>query len=196
VISLGVEADADNYADVLLNYVEGMRVDASSANKIIPFAVEAAWATTRWDTLSKYAERFNGDMLEDVNVSLAALFGALKRGPSGQHDFAQTLHSMREKLGSAMTHSATSSLQTSHELRLRCHVLTDLEMIASTRETEGPAHQAVLTSLERRLEILGAYVHDKQFLLGIRRAGMELVRSVIPNLCERQRLTVWQAHVQ
>ncbi|TEA10637.1 Protein kinase rad3 [Colletotrichum sidae] len=57
--------------DVLLNYVEGMRMDQATENKIIPFAVEAAWATRRWDTLSKYTSRFHGSPLEDFNLMLA-----------------------------------------------------------------------------------------------------------------------------
>lgn len=162
--------------DVLLNYVEGMRVDTTAENKIVPFAVEAAWATSRWHTLSTYAGRFHGDVLEDFNVSLAKLFGALRLGKAGEQAFTTTLEGMRNKIASAMTFSATSSLQACHEMMLRCHVLTDLEIIAGTRDAEGPAHQEVLTSLNRRLEILGAYVNDKQYVLGIRRAAMEISR--------------------
>ncbi|KAK1971971.1 phosphatidylinositol 3 [Colletotrichum sublineola] len=168
--------------DVLLNYVEGMRTDPSTENKIVPYAVEAAWATRRWDTLSKYTSRFHGSPLEDFNVSIAKLFSALHQKGGDSETFPQMLQSMREKIASAMTHSATSSLQACHDLRLRCHVLTDLEIIAGTPASENEAHQEVLTVLNRRLEVLGAYVSDKQYLLGIRRAAMELSRPKFSDL--------------
>ncbi|GKT69679.1 protein kinase Rad3 [Colletotrichum tofieldiae] len=168
--------------DVLLNYVEGMRTDPSTENKIVPYAVEAAWATRRWDTLSKYTNRFHGSPLEDFNVSIAKLFDALQQRGANSDTFPQMLQSMREKIASAMTHSATSSLQACHDLRLRCHVLTDLEIIAGTQASESEAHQEVLTMLNRRLEVLGAYVSDKQYLLGIRRAAMEISRPKFSDL--------------
>ncbi|KAI3544873.1 phosphatidylinositol 3 [Colletotrichum filicis] len=142
--------------DVLLNYVEGMRTEPSTENKIVPYAVEAAWATRRWDTLNKYTARFHGSPLEDFNVGIAKLFNALQRRGPGSDTFPEMLQSMREKIASAMTHVATSSLQACHDLRLRCHVLTDLEIIAGTQASEGDAHQEVLTTLNRRLEVLGA----------------------------------------
>ncbi|KAL2758545.1 hypothetical protein ACRALDRAFT_2099058 [Sodiomyces alcalophilus JCM 7366] len=162
--------------DVLLNYVEGMQTEPMSENKIVPFAVEAAWATGRWESLSKYASRFQGNPLDDFNVGIAELFNAMRHGQHGGVGFKQTMQSLREKIASAMTYSATSSLQSSHELMLRCHVLTDMEIIADTVEAEGPAHQKVLDLLNRRLEVLGPYVNDKQYLLGVRRATMELCR--------------------
>ncbi|KAM0333504.1 hypothetical protein ACHAQA_002167 [Verticillium albo-atrum] len=168
--------------DVLLNYVEGMRVDVTSENRIVPFAVEAAWATNRWDTLSKYATRFHGNSLEDFNVSIAELFNTMREGKSTGPAFTDMVEQMRTKIASGMTHTATSSLQASHELMLRCHILTDIEIIAQTREAEGPAHQEALGLLNRRLEVLGAYVNDKQYLLGIRRAAMQLSRPKFSNL--------------
>lgn len=164
---------------MLLNYVEGMKTDPSTENKIVPYAVEAAWATRRWDSLSKYTSRFHGSPLEDFNVSVAKLFNTLQQRGASSDTFPQLLQSMRAKIASAMTHSATSSLQACHDLRLRCHVLTDLEIIAGAPPSEGEAHQEVLTMLNRRLEVLGAYVSDKQYLLGIRRAAMELSRYVL-----------------
>ena len=75
------------------------------------FAVEAAWATSRWDTLATYAGRFHGDVLEDFNVSLAELLGALRRGEAGKQTFAATLQGMRDKIASAMTFVRRASLR-------------------------------------------------------------------------------------
>jgi serine/threonine-protein kinase ATR len=60
---------------------------------------------------------------------------------------------------------------------LKFHVLTELEMIAGT-DSPDIGREKVLESLNRRLEVVGAYLNDKQYLLGIRRAAMQLSRSV------------------
>ena len=85
---------------------------------------------------------------------------------------------LRERVGSSMTFSATASLSTCHEPMLKCHVLTDLELIAGINN-DGTQHlQETLKTLNRRLEVLGSYVSDKQYILGIRRAAMEVMRYV------------------
>lgn len=62
---------------------------------------------------------------------------------------------------------------------LRCHVLADLEIIAGDCKKEESDQQEIMTMLSRRLEVVGAYVNDKQYVLGIRRAAMELMRFVL-----------------
>lgn len=147
----------------------------SSANKVVPFAVEASWATGRWQTLEKYLQLYNaGDTTEMFNLGIAQALLCLKQGDL--NSFGGYIQTMRDKVASSLSYSATASLQACHDAMLQCHVLTDLEMIANHREENDP--QPLLTALERRLEVLGAYVNDKQYLLGIRRAAMELTRYV------------------
>lgn len=112
--------------------------------------------------------------MEDFNVGIAKLFDSMRQGKSTRTKFTETLDLMRKKIASGLTYTATSSLQASHELMLRCHILTDIELITQEREVDGPQHQATLKLLERRLEVLGAYVYDKQYVLSIRRAAMQL----------------------
>jgi serine/threonine-protein kinase ATR len=61
---------------------------------------------------------------------------------------------------------------------LRLHVLTELEMIAGTAKDSSTELTNILETLNRRLEVIGAYLNDKQYLLGIRRAAMQLSRYV------------------
>ncbi|KAF2971363.1 hypothetical protein GQX73_g2258 [Xylaria multiplex] len=167
--------------DVLLNYVEGIEKHTAVAtiNRIVPYAVEAAWATGRWQTMQKFFSKYQGDPSEDFNVSIAQSLLYLKRGWT--KEFFQTMKTMRERVGSSMTSSATASLQACHEPILRAHVLTDLELIAGMN-TDGDQHpQDILKSLGRRLEVLGSYVNDKQYILSIRRAAMELLRPRFSN---------------
>ncbi|KAI0412411.1 phosphatidylinositol 3 [Xylaria grammica] len=162
--------------DVLLNYVEGIEKHTAVAtiNRVVPYAVEAAWATGRWQTLQKFFSKYQGDPSEDFNVSIAQSLLYLQRGWT--KEFFQTMKTMRERVGSSMTSSATASLQACHEPILRAHVLTDLELIAGMNNDGDQHPQDILKSLGRRLEVLGSYVNDKQYILSIRRAAMELMR--------------------
>ncbi|KAH8885781.1 hypothetical protein GQ53DRAFT_797114 [Thozetella sp. PMI_491] len=156
--------------DVLLNYVEGMKYTPSSVNKIIPFAVEASWATGRWRTLEKYLNLYNaGDITEEFNLGISQSLLCLERGDLDS--FRECVQLTRDKVASSMSHSATSSLRVAHDALLKCHALGDLEMIAYAK-CDGD---------ERRVEVLGAYVGDKQYLLGIRRAAMQLMRPKFEN---------------
>jgi serine/threonine-protein kinase ATR len=159
---------------VLLNYVEGIKTTPFSVNKVVPFAVEASWATGRWRTLEKYLSSCNPSTVSEVfNLGVGSALLCLQQGR--ERDFFNKIQDLREKVASSMTWSATDSLQACHDAMLKCHVLTDLEIIASRRK-DSDNQQETLTLLERRLEVLGAYVSDKQYVLGIRRAAMELLR--------------------
>lgn len=160
---------------MLLNHVGGMNTDGSTINKIAPFAVEAAWATGRWETLQRYLQSYNaGNYLEEFNLGIGSALLALKDGRT--EGFASLVQELKEKTASSMSLSATASLQAAHDAMLKCHVLADLEIIAGNHKKEEGDQREVMTTLNRRLELLGAYVNDKQYLLGIRRAAMELMR--------------------
>lgn len=167
--------EAHTLADVLLNHVEGMHTDPSTDNKIMPFAVEAAWVTGRWPSLIKFTNRFHGDVIQDFNVSLATIFDKLHKNRDSD-EYLTTIRDMRDKISSAMNTSATASLQACHDHLLKCHVLTDLEIILAAKTGDEASHRKTMALLDRRLEVIGAYVNDKQYLLGIRRAAMELAR--------------------
>ncbi|KAK4192472.1 protein kinase rad3 [Podospora australis] len=161
--------------DVLLNVVEGMKTTAQTVNRIVPFAVEASWATGRWEALEKYLNCFNaGEVHEIFNLGVGKALLCLKNGDVDQ--FRENIQMIRDKVAGTLTYSTTSSLKACHDAMLRCHVLGDLDMLANDRYNAGADQQAILEALDRRLEVLGAYVSDKQYLLGIRRAAMHLLR--------------------
>ncbi|RYP22475.1 hypothetical protein DL767_009047 [Monosporascus sp. MG133] len=164
--------------DVLLNYVEGIEkhTAVTTINRIVPYAVEASWATGRWQTMRKFISKYQGDHTENFNVSIAQALLYLQQGWT--KSFVEEMKILRERVASSMTFSATSSLQTCHEPLLKCHVLTDLELIAGINNDETQHLQETLKSLNRRLEVLGSYVNDKQYVLGIRRAAMELMSDL------------------
>jgi serine/threonine-protein kinase ATR len=164
-------------ADVLLNYVEGMKSATNSFDKIAPFAVEASWATNRWNTLAEFLELHSGGDVSDVfDLGIGQALLSLKDGNVPK--FKEQVKVLREKVAGSMSYATTSSLRACHDLMLRCHVLSDLEMIVDKPGSEDDTKEPILAALDRRLEVLGAYVSDKQYLLGIRRAAMELMRYV------------------
>lgn len=161
-------------ADVLLNVVEGLHSNPANDAKIMPFAVEAAWVTGRWEMLAKFTDRFEGSSIQDFNMSLASLFKSLHR-KANAGDVSTVIQQMRDKIATSMTTSSTGSLQAAHENLLKCHILTDLDILVHMPSGETQ-HKKTLSLLDGRLEIIGAYYPDKQYLLGIRRAAMELLR--------------------
>lgn len=161
-----------SFTDVLLNYVEGMNTSLT-ANKIAPFAVEASWATGRWQTLQKYLSLYSGgEITEEFSLGIAQALLHLKEGDV--ETFQDYIQMLRDKVAAGLSQSSTASFRACHDARLKCHVLADLEIIASQKD--GTDTEQTLVALERRLEVLGAYVTDKQYVLGIRRAAMELKR--------------------
>jgi serine/threonine-protein kinase ATR len=152
-----------------------MKSNSTSISKLIPFAVEASWATNRWKTLEHYLRLYNsGDVSEVFNLGIGQALLCLK-----EHNFVsfqEQVRMLRDKVAGSMTYAATSSLKSCHDLLLRCHVLSDLEMIVQVDLQSE--RQPLLTTLSRRLEVLGPYAGDKQYLLGVRRAAMELMRYV------------------
>ncbi|SZF04158.1 unnamed protein product [Blumeria hordei] len=160
--------------DVLLNYVQGMHLEEKSIPQLLPYAVESSWTTGRWNILEKYTEMATQSVTEDFNVNIGHALLALHK--KNQNKFCMTIHKIREQIARSFSTATTSSLSACHDTMLKLHVLTELEMIAGidTQPSVEPELGKVLTSLNSRLEVLGAYLNDKQYLLGIRRAAMQL----------------------
>ncbi len=168
------EPDTELVAEIKKN-VES-RKEAES--KLLPFAAEASWATGKWTALDKYTSMHAELTTENFNVGIGrALLGLQKRD---LETFESTIASLRKRIASSMSITTTSSLSACHDDLLKLHVLTELEMIAGKDIEPGtdPNRISVIDSLNRRLEVIGAYLNDKQYLLGIRRAAMQLSRSI------------------
>ncbi|ESZ94262.1 hypothetical protein SBOR_5330 [Sclerotinia borealis F-4128] len=158
--------------DVLLNYVEGMHTATKTIGKLLPFATEASWATGRWAALEKYTSIAGRDLEEDFNVSIGKALLALHQNESKR--FISTIQELREQITCSLSRATTSSIGSCHDPMLKLHVLTELEMITGLDRTEPMPREELLESLDRRLETIGGYLNDKQYLLGIRRAAMQL----------------------
>jgi serine/threonine-protein kinase ATR len=162
----------------LLNYVEGMHTATNTVSRLLPFATEASWATGRWHALEKYTSLAPKDIGEDFNVSVGNALLALHKKDMAR--FTSSIRSLREQIACSISSATSPSLAASHDTILKFHVLTELEMIAGTDNSNAVQSNSsranILDALNRRLEVIGAYLNDKQYLLGIRRAAMQLSR--------------------
>ena len=176
---------ADSILDVLLNQISGLSLSKSSTSIVKPFAVEASWVTGKWDKLIEHLTDPKKYSEGDFNVGIASALVALHN-----KDFKRSkeiIDELRYNIAKSMSMTTTTSLQACHESSLKFHILTEVEAISGVGETEGPGVPALLKSLNQRLDVLGAFLPDKQYLLGLRRAAMQLSRLV--QTCGSQVLT-------
>lgn len=139
--------------------------------RLLPFTVEASWTTWRWDVLRESLITSSDNIGGDFNVNVSRALVTLH---DGDHDkFERTISALREHVAGSLSATATSSWASCHEIMVKLHVLTELQMIAKPRD-DNNERQQLIESLDRRLEVVGSYSSDKQYILGLRRAAMAL----------------------
>lgn len=139
-----------------------------------PFAVEASWVTGKWDKLIEYLPDAKDDTRGDFNIGIGTALLALHRKEYDQTK--EILKSLRCDIAKSMSMSSTTSLQACHDAMLKFHIITEVELISGGGEPGSLDPAALLQSLNQRLDVLGAFLPDKQYLLGLRRAAMQLSR--------------------
>ncbi|USP73715.1 uncharacterized protein yc1106_00989 [Curvularia clavata] len=161
--------------DSILNYVDGFCANNSFSSKTLPFAAEAAWSAGKWEQLERLLGTSHGtdsNNLLDFNVGVGHALLALRRNEIST--FQRIIAQLRELVAKSLTPSTTTSVQASHEYLVKLHALYEIEVISGLEEDR--AREWILKRLDQRLDIVGAYTSDKQYLLGIRRAVMTLSR--------------------
>ena len=130
--------------------------------------------TGKWDKLRQYLTPAIGEPGGDFNVRIGVALLALSQGEPDK--FSDTLNGLRQITAKSLSATNTTSLQACHEAMLRFHAIMEIESISGVHAADGDDKASLLSSLDKRLDILGAFVSDKQFLLGLRRATMQLSR--------------------
>ncbi|KAI9757305.1 MAG: hypothetical protein M4579_003516 [Chaenotheca gracillima] len=164
--------------DVVLNQVDAMGKTSNAMIRLLPFAVEASWVTGKWNRLGEYLEIPAGKLSGDFNVRIGHALLALHKKDFDQFD--SLIVNMREDVGKGLSRSSTSSLQACHDDMLKLHALNEIEIISGSQDTKLN-RSALAESLDRRLEVVGAFLSDKQYLLGLRRATMQLSKYDFTN---------------
>ncbi|KAH7380651.1 protein kinase rad3 [Pyrenochaeta sp. MPI-SDFR-AT-0127] len=163
--------------DAILNYVDGFNAANSLTNSTLPFAAEAAWSAGKWEQLERLLDSTQNSgkpAFLDFNVGVGQALLALRHNKGT--DFMQIIASLRETLAKTLSPSTTSSIQACHDHLVKLHALYEMETVSGINSQTIPDREAMIESLDRRLDIVGAYTSDKQYLLGVRRAVMSLSR--------------------
>ncbi|CAG8024016.1 unnamed protein product [Penicillium olsonii] len=156
--------------DAILTRFEVLKENESSASRFLPFAVESSWIMSRWDKLEGYLDLCAKQGTEEFNVGIGSALDALRRKQIGL--FSDKINGLRLSVARSLTTNSAASLQSCHDDMLRLHALSEVESIAKAESASS--HPGLLSALDRRLDVLGGYLTDKQYLLGLRRATMEL----------------------
>lgn len=155
-----------------MNQIDGFLPSRASSALSLPFAAEASWVTGKWSKLRQYlspaVEAFN----EDFNVRIGGALLALSEGDAKK--FSASLNQLRQITARGLSTTNTASLQACHEAMLKFHAITEVEAISGVNAADDSDRSSLLSTLNKRLDILGAFVSDKQYLLGLRRATMQL----------------------
>jgi serine/threonine-protein kinase ATR len=125
---------------------------------------------SRWDKLEGYLVLCAKQGAEEFNVGIGSALDALRQ--KQDESFTDKINELRLNVARSLTTNSVASLQACHDDMLRLHALSEVESIAKAQS--GQSRPALLAALDRRLDVLGGYLSDKQYLLGLRRATMEL----------------------
>jgi len=158
--------------DVLLNQVDGFERSQASTSMALPFVAEAAWVTGKWNHLKIHLEKYQDAALGDFNVGVGRALLALE-DDDGER-FLDALHILRQDTAKSLTKSNTISLQTCHDAMLKLHAIAEIELLSGQAPGSMPDKPTMMSTLNQRLGVMGAFLSDKQYLLGIRRAAMQL----------------------
>lgn len=108
----------------------------------------------------------------NFSIGIGSALSALRQGKKAA--FKKIIEQLRYSVARSLTSNSIASLQSCHDSALQLHALTEIESIANIGSDEGVDRSNILEVLDRRLDVLGGYLSDKQYLLGVRRATMEL----------------------
>jgi serine/threonine-protein kinase ATR len=109
----------------------------------------------------------------DFNAGMGSALDTLRQNDAEK--FIEIINGLRLNVAKSLTANSVASLQSCHDDMLQLHALADVESIANHGAVGSHPSPDLLGALDRRLDVLGGYLADKQYLLGLRRAAMELV---------------------
>ncbi|KKA22075.1 Non-specific serine/threonine protein kinase [Rasamsonia emersonii CBS 393.64] len=158
--------------DALLNQFEVFRQTEAPLSKLLPLAVEASIMTGKWSKLSEYLQMCSQENTGDFNIGIGSALDALRH--NNKAAFQEIINNLRHTTAKSLTANSVTSLQSCHGSLLQLHALAEVEAIANAGLEGYPSRSKVLDTLDRRLDVIGVYIPEKQYLLGLRRAAMEL----------------------
>ena len=164
------------YADSFVNATSTTSDSEEVKARLLPAMVEAQWMTGDMVAL-KSRLQYTAEDPTDFNVGMANLLAEVDN--QNQELVAERIASLRKLVTQSMTVARTSSVQTCHDDLKKLHVLQEVEMLSGADQATA---ETMIATLERRLSIVGSYVSDKEYMLGVRRAVMKSLPGTFDEL--------------
>lgn len=174
-----IEDYADLDLDQVLHYASFCGKLPSSLNDsnrtgFLTFVTQACWSTGRLDRLEQELKVVADEVSSDFNIGVARVLLAMQK--KDQVVTATAIKELRGAVTRNLTTASASSLQSCHDILLRLHAVYEIEALSGIykKPIDDEKLVALLRTMDKRLAVVGSYISDKQYLLGIRRAVMEV----------------------
>lgn len=152
----------------VLDHAKSLPYILINTPKILGTAAQAAWNTEQWADLHSLLANSTVDSVSNFDVALGTALDAWKSGDEAR--YRTVMDNLRMTVARSMSRSVTASIQSCHGQLLQLHAMHEIDMLLG----EGRPASSAQPLLRRRLEVLGTYISDKQYLLSIHRAVLRL----------------------
>lgn len=158
---------------ILLNQFDSLKKNEAIIPKMLPLAIESSWVTGKWGKLEKLTLDRRDEITTDFNIGVGVGLVAFRQGK--KDELEKIIEELRMNVASGFTLNSVSTFQASHDGTLKLHVLSEIELLTSgSYDNPSTPRNELFTILDRRLDMLGGCISDKQYVLGIRQAIMDL----------------------
>lgn len=167
------------YASHYNNAAQSLSIEPAPRLKLRSLLAEACWSTGRLEDLRDILDGSEEEDSSDFNIGVAKILLAMQ-----QKDLTlatTTINNLRGVVAKNLNSAAVSSLQTCHDTLLRLHIVYEMGVLGGVSQVEATDNilPVLHSTLEKRLAVIGSYIADKQYLLGIRRAVMQVSEYVV-----------------
>ncbi|KAI5289196.1 serine/threonine-protein kinase M1 [Ascosphaera aggregata] len=152
---------------VLLSQFDTLRSSEKTLTSTLPMVIDSAWMAGDLTRLSRYLEIASEKHIDDFAIGIGSVLQSLYCGET--ETATQQIESLRRSVAKGLTVNAVSSLKRSHESVLKLHALSELEQVAIAEKS------STFDDLNQRLTMLGGCIHDKCYVLNLRRVAMEIL---------------------
>ncbi|KAI4730691.1 hypothetical protein E4T49_01590 [Aureobasidium sp. EXF-10728] len=163
--------------DQVLRYASFYNQKSNQGDKgtLLSYITEACWTTERFDTLKESLAGLSAETQTDFNVGVARVLLAMQE--KDQDEVSIRVNKLRNIVVKGITSVSGSSLQACHDVLLKLHIVYEIGALSGAIDVpaaQDTAATSILAVMDKRLAVIGSYISDKQYLLGIRRAVMRL----------------------
>ncbi|CAK3819966.1 kinase rad3 [Lecanosticta acicola] len=157
------------YAETFLNASRGTNEKRFTTEMHLPLAAEACWMTENLNGLEKVLSNHAQKDATEFNVGIGQCL--LRAADVSEGSFLGELQRLRKSITESLSMAGTDTLQNCHSELRNLHVIYELEALMNADAAQA---STMLQAFDKRLAAMGSYIHDKQYVLGIRRAAMRL----------------------